>query len=112
MIYLAIIILLAAAVFGLIIASAIIRNQPTPKPMVYIHGLLGALALAIIIFYVLKNPDNNPMVSLVLLCIAAVGGFILFGRDMSKKPGPVSLVVIHALMAVSGVLGLILFVMQ
>lgn len=112
MIYLAIIIFLIAAVFGLIIASAIIRNQPTPKPMVYLHGLLGAIALAIVVIYVLKNPGNNPMISLVLLVIAALGGFVLFARDMTKKPGPLALVIIHALMAVSGVLGLILFVIR
>jgi len=111
MIYAAIVIFLIAAAFGLMIASAIIRNQPTPKPIVYIHGLLGALALSLIVIYVIKNPDNNPMVSLMLLIIAALGGFVLFARDMSKKPGPVALVVIHAIMAVSGVIGLILFVL-
>jgi hypothetical protein len=111
MIYAAIVIFLIASVFGLIVASAIVRNQPTPKPMVYLHGLFGAAALAIVVIYVLKNPDNNPAVSLVLLVIAALGGFVLFARDMSKKPGPLALVIIHALMAVSGVLGLILFVM-
>lgn len=111
MIYAAIAIFLAAAIFGLIIASAIIRKQPTPKPLVFIHGILAATALTIVIIYVLKNPGNNPMISLGLLIIAALGGFVLFARDMTKKPGPVALVVIHAFMAVSGVLGLILFVL-
>jgi hypothetical protein len=110
MLYISIILFLIAAVFGIIIASAIIRKQPTPKPLVYIHGLLAAIALSIVVIYVLQHAEKNPMVSLILLLIGATGGFILFARDMTKKPGPVALILIHALFAVSGVLGLILFV--
>jgi hypothetical protein len=111
MLYISIIIFLITAVFGVIIASAILRNQPTPKPIVYIHGLFGAVALALVVIYVIQHGEKNPMISLVLLIIAALGGFILFARDMTKKPGPVALVIVHALVAVAGVLGLLLFVM-
>jgi hypothetical protein len=111
MLYLSIALFLTAAVFGVIIASAILRNQPTPKPLVYLHGLLGAAALTIVIIYVLQHADKNPMVSLILLIIAALGGFVLFARDLSKKPGPFALVLIHAFVAVAGVVGLLLFVM-
>jgi hypothetical protein len=111
MLYLAIALFLTAAVFGVIIASAILRNQPTPKPLVFIHGLLGAAALTLVVVYVLKHADKNPMISLVLLVIAALGGFVLFARDMTKKPGPIALVLVHALVAVAGVIGLVLFVM-
>lgn len=110
MLYISIALFLTAAVFGVIIASAILRKQPTPKPLVYLHGLLGAAALTIVVIYVMQHADKNPMVSLVLLVIAALGGFVLFARDMTKKPGPFALVIIHALVAVSGVLGLVLFV--
>jgi hypothetical protein len=111
MLYLSITLFLIAAVFGVIIASAILRNQPTPKPLVYLHGLLGAVGLAIVVIYVLQHAEKNPMISLILLIIAALGGFVLFARDLTKKPGPVALVIIHAFVAVSGVLGLVLFVM-
>ena len=111
MLYISIVLFLVAAVFGVIVASAIIRKQPTPKPLVYLHGLLGAAALAIVVIYVLQHKDNSPMVSLILLVVAALGGFVLFARDMSKKPGPVVLVLVHALVAVAGVLGLLMFVM-
>jgi hypothetical protein len=40
-------------------------------------------------------------ISLLLFIIAAIGGFILFGRDLTKKPGPKWLAVIHALAAVT-----------
>jgi hypothetical protein len=111
MLYISIALFAIAAVFGIIIASAILRNQPTPKPIVFLHGLLGASALVIVIMYVMQHPDQNPIVSLVLLIIAALGGFVLFARDMTKKAGPMALVIVHALVAVAGVLGLILFLM-
>ena len=111
MLYLAIFLFAVGAVFGIINASAIIRKQPTPKPVVFLHGLLGASGITILIIYVIQHADRNPMVSLVLLAIAALGGFILFARDMAKKPGPVALVLIHAFMALAGVVALVLFVL-
>jgi hypothetical protein len=111
MLYISIALFLTAAIFGVIVASAILRKQPTPKPLVYIHGILAAAALTIVVVYVMQNPEKNPMVSLGILVVAALGGFVLFARDLTKKPGPVALVVIHAFMAVAGVAGLLLFVM-
>jgi carbon starvation protein CstA len=111
MIYAAIGLFLVAAIFGIIITSAILRGQPTPKPIVFIHGILAAIALGIVVYYVATNSGKNPIVSLVLLVVAALGGFVLFARDMTKKPGPIALVAIHALFAVSGVLGLVLFIL-
>lgn len=111
MIYAAIALFLTAAIFGVILASAILRGQPTPKLVVFIHGLLAASGLTLVVIYVLKNATDRPITSLVLLLIAATGGFVLFARDMQKKPGPFALVAIHALVAVAGVLGLIFFVM-
>lgn len=111
MIYLAIGLFLVAAIFGVILASAIIRNQPTPKLVVFLHGLLAASGLTVVVIYCLKNLENRPVMSLIVLVVAALGGFVLFARDMQKKPGPFALVVIHALIAVSGVLGLIFFTM-
>lgn len=112
MIYIAIALFLCAAIFGIILANAILRGQPTPKPVVFIHGLLAAAGLAMVVLYAVKNAENKPMTSLILLIIGALGGFVLFARDMQKKPGPFMLVVIHALFGVSGVLGLLLFVMK
>lgn len=101
MLYLTIGLFALAAVLGVVLAVSIFKPVPsTPKPVVYAHGLFAAAALGILIFYSVKNPDNYPIVSLILFIIAALGGFILFFNDMKRKPGPRSLVVIHALAAV------------
>jgi len=110
MLYAIIAIFAVAAVLGLIIASAIISKKPeTPKAAVYGHGALAATALVLLLVYMYQNPDHYPQVSLILFVVAALGGFILFANDMRKKPGPVGLVVIHALVAVTAFVLLLLF---
>lgn len=105
-----IIIFAIAAVLGLTVAVAIITKKPsTPKPAVYAHGLLAATGLVLLIFYTMNNTGNSPRISLILFVIAAVGGFILFFNDVKKKPGPVGLVVVHALVAVTAFVLLLIF---
>jgi hypothetical protein len=106
----AIILFALAAVFGLILLTSVLKNQKTSKPAVYIHGLLAASGLAIVAYYVIKNADNAPLLSLIIFLVAAAGGFIMFGRDMTNKSIPKGLAFIHAGAAVIGLLLLILFV--
>ncbi|MFZ6009372.1 MAG: hypothetical protein ACOYXT_03420 [Bacteroidota bacterium] len=100
-----------AAVMGLTVAIAILSKKPeTPKAAVYAHGALGATALVLLIVYMMNNPENYPQIALILFVVAALGGFILFYNDVSKKkPGPVGLVVIHALVAVTAFVLLLFF---
>lgn len=98
-----------AAVFGLMILIHILKGESTPKPAVFIHGLLAALALVILIFYAI-NSQKSPVLSLIVLLIAALGGFLLFFLDMAKKPLPKSVALIHAGAAVLGVVLLLLFI--
>ncbi len=75
----------------------------------YTHGLLVATALGLFIYYAVNNPDNYPKASLILFIVAALGGFILFANDMRKKPGPVALVAVHAIVAVVAFVLLLVF---
>lgn len=109
MIYVSIALFAAAAVGGLYIFRALLKNQATPKPVVYIHGAAAATALVLLIVYSIQHPEHYPMVSIILFVAAALGGFILFFRDMKGTPGPVGLAAIHALAAVTGFVLLLLF---
>lgn len=104
-----IIIFAVAAVLGVIIIAALLKDKPTPKPAVFAHGALAAVALVILIIFAVNNPEHSPVLSIALFAIAALGGFVLFAKDMSKKPGPKALAVIHALAAVVGFLILLAF---
>lgn len=100
-----IIVLLAiAAILGLTVAVAIFKKKETPKPAVYGHGLVAALGLVLLIIELINTSNQTLTIATILIVAAALGGFFLFARDMQKKPGPVGVVVIHALLAVVGFL--------
>jgi hypothetical protein len=106
----AIILFVLAAIFGLIIITKVFQNTPRPMGAILAHGAIAATGLILVLVYVVKNAEKSPVASLVVFAIAAVGGFIMFGMDMSKKPVPKGLAVIHAGAAAIGLILLILFV--
>jgi hypothetical protein len=96
-----VIIFAIAAVFGLIVLISLLKNRETPKAAVYIHGLLAATGLVLLIAYAMSESAKSVTASIALFVIAALGGFLLFGRDLMKKAGPKWLAVVHALLAVT-----------
>lgn len=109
MVTVSIILFAIAAVLGLIIIAAILQDKKTPKAAVYAHGLVAATALIILIIFAFQHKDNVPMMSILLFVVAALGGFVLFGRDIAQKAGPKWLALLHALLAVAGFLSLLVF---
>lgn len=103
-----IIIFAVAAIFGLTLIVPILQNKETPKISVVFHGLFAVTGLVLLIIFTINN-SVSPVVSLVLFIIAALGGFILVGRDFMKKPGPKGLAVIHASAAVIAFILLLIF---
>jgi len=85
-----------AAIFGVLILLKVLKGKETPKPAVFIHGGLAAVALVLLIIYAMGDMSNAPIISLSLFVIAALGGFILFVRDMTKKKLPIPLALVHA----------------
>ena len=104
-----IIIFALAAVFGLLNLIAILSNRQTSKPVVYSHGLFAAIALILLIIFTVNAVGSSPVLSLVLFIIVAVVGFFLFARDLSNKPGPKAIALIHGLVAVIAFIILIIF---
>jgi len=110
MLYTSVALFALAAVAGFIVIRAVWQKKETPKAAVFAHGTLAALGLVLLVVYALQNPQNFPQLSLILFVAAALGGFYLFARDMRKSVVPVSVAAIHALIAVSGFVVLLLFV--
>jgi hypothetical protein len=90
-----------AALLGLILISYVLRSKETPKAVAFIHGPVAAIALIILIIYTI-NHDRMFIASIVLFVIAALGGIILFIKDLTGKTVPKWLAVVHGLVAVSG----------
>lgn len=108
MLYLIIGIFGLAAVFGIIILKNWLTSAHTSRTTVYAHGLFAAIGLGILVYYFYSNQTSNVRMALILLVIAAIGGFYMFFRDLKGKFSPTWLAVIHALLAVTGV-GFLLF---
>ena len=110
MVYLIIALFAVAPVVGVILTNAIIVKRPeTPKAAVVAHGIFAVAGLGLLIYCMVQNPDNYPKAALILFVIAALGGIILLVRDLQKKAGPVGLVVVHALVAVTAFALLLVF---
>ncbi len=110
MMYLTIGLFALAAALGLSILIKWLTKKEAPKAVIYSHGIAAATALVLLIVYAVQNPDNFPKASLILFVIAALGGFYMFYRDLKKQNSPIAIAVIHALLAVSGLVALLIFV--
>jgi uncharacterized membrane protein len=67
-----------------------------------------AAALITLIVYSTKN-QPSPITSIILFVIAALGGLVLFYRDVTGQTVPKWLAVLHGLLAVTGFILLLVF---
>jgi hypothetical protein len=111
MLYLPVLLFGIAAIGGVTLVSIKVRGKTIPLWLALVHGILAAAALVILIVNVISNPGNMLMiVSLILFLIAALGGFLLFSYQLRKKPLPNPVIGIHALVAVTGFIVLLISV--
>jgi hypothetical protein len=104
MLTVAVVLFLVAALAGLVMATGIFRGRKPPIPLALIHGALAATALVLVLL-VAAAPNAMPIVKYAAagLVLAALGGFFLFSFHLRDKAHPKAVVVLHALLAVSGV---------
>ncbi|BCA97075.1 hypothetical protein TUM19329_34360 [Legionella antarctica] len=108
----AIILFIIAALFGLIILTALLQETPSHKKVVYLHGITAVAALLLVIIYMLLNPVSVLLItSLTLFILAALGGLTLFIIDMREGAIPKLLIVLHPLLALAGLVSLVIYVL-
>jgi NAD/NADP transhydrogenase beta subunit len=110
MLYIIIAIFAIAAVVGIIILKNWLTSAETSRTVVYTHGIFAAIALVLLLIWVIQHKENGLMLSLVLFVIAALVGFYMFFKDLKGKYSPTWLAVVHGLLAVAGFLVLIFYV--
>ncbi len=94
----------ATALIGLILASSVLRRKLAPWGLSLLHAALGATGLFIAFLAILGGAGGLVPVSLIILVIAALGGFYLAYRHLNGEVAPGGVVVIHAGAAVIGFL--------
>jgi len=108
MLYTAITFFSLAAIFGLILLPYILKEKETPKGMTLTHGILAVAGLVLTVYYTVRHKPG-PVESVVLFTIAALGGLVVFAKDVSNKAIPKWLAIIHGLIAVGGFVYLLIF---
>ncbi len=91
-----------AALLGVLNIIKVQQEKETNKAVVFGHGLFAAAALVLLLVHVFTVEMVGTLltISSILFVIAALGGFILFSRDIQDKQPPKTLAWIHASAAV------------
>jgi hypothetical protein len=93
-----------AALGGLVLAASVLRGRLAPWALSLLHAALGATGLVLtgIVLFTESGAPENLGLALLLLVIAALGGFFLASFHLRQRPGPKPVVLIHAGVAVVG----------
>lgn len=92
-----------AAVGGVALAVLQLRGRGVSPVMAIPHGLLAAAGLVVLAIVAFAGGGPGlASAAFGVLVVAALGGFVLFGRHVRNRPLPPGLVVGHGLIAVTG----------
>ena len=99
MLVITLIVFLIGAAFGIFLLRCILKNKNTPKPLAIVHGSFGVCGILLLLGYTLFI-SHHAIISLILFILAAIGGYVLFWRDITGKPLPHAFIFGHALLAI------------
>ena len=104
----ALIIFAIGALGGLYLASHLLRGKLAPWPVSLLHAALGAIGLLLVIYAALVHGISHAaLAALVILIIAALGGFYLASIHLRGTVAPKAVVFVHAGVAIIGFLTLL-----
>jgi len=103
----------AGALGGLVMATHIFRGEKPPVLLAVGHGVLGAAGLVLLLVASLSGGTPGVVkIVLGILVLAALGGFFLASFHVRDKQHPRAVVLVHALVAASGVCVLLWTIIQ
>lgn len=104
----AVVIFAIGALGGIALATYVLRGRLAPWPLSLLHAGLGAIGLLLVLYTALTiGISRAALAALVILAVAAVGGFYLASIHLRSKIAPRPVVFIHAGVAVIGFLTLL-----
>lgn len=93
-----------AAAGGLVLAYNVLRGRLAPWALSLLHAALGATGLVLVLLAVLDGVAGPVTIALLLLLVAALGGFYLASLHLRERIAPSGVVLVHAGVAVAGFL--------
>jgi hypothetical protein len=104
----ALIVFAIGALGGIALASFVLRGRLAPWPLSLVHAGLGAIGLLLVLYAALTTGISNvALAALVILAVAALGGFYLASIHLRGKVAQQPIVFVHAGIAVIGFLTLL-----
>jgi hypothetical protein len=104
----ALIVFAVGALGGVMLATYVLQGRLAPWPLSLLHAGLGAVGLVLLIYAALTTGISQiALASLVILVIAALGGFYLASIHLRGKVAERMVVFVHAGVAVVGFLTLL-----
>ena len=107
MLKIAVLVFAIGALGGLVLASSVLRGKLAPWALSILHMLLGATGLVLTALVVLGGSDAGKgmvPIALLILIVAALGGFYLASVHVKKEVASRGVVFTHAGIAVIGFL--------
>ncbi|HSN16812.1 MAG TPA: hypothetical protein VLV87_01265 [Gammaproteobacteria bacterium] len=84
------------------------RGRALPLKVSATHGVLGILAIVLLVMQAMAHPANHPAnLAILIFMLAALGGLLLFAFRAAKQALPLGVVLLHGLFAVVGLLFLV-----
>jgi hypothetical protein len=104
----AVIVFAIGALGGLVLASYVLQDRLAPWALSLLHAALGAIGLLLVIYAAITTGlSHAALTALVILVVAALGGFYLASIHLRSQVAPRQVVFIHAGVAVIGFLTLL-----
>jgi hypothetical protein len=99
----AIVLFAIAAAGGLTLAVLRLRSPNLPLPLAALHGAFAAAGLVVLALAVFggSSAPSSARIALAVFVVAALGGAFLVSFQLRKRPIPVGIMALHALLAVS-----------
>lgn len=100
----ALIVLLSAALGGLLLAGFAWRGRHVPRRVGLLHGLAALCGIVLLIAHDVRFPHDIPLnAAAVVFLLAASGGLMLLVFRFLRQPLPGFMLSLHALAAVTGI---------
>lgn len=109
MLQLAVALFIVAALAGATLVFCHFRFRTLPWPVVISHGVVGAAGLLVLIAAVMRDVGGRrAWLALVVLSVAALGGFANLALNLRQAALHLPLVALHATLAATGLVILLL----
>ena len=107
MLYIISAIFLISAFLGSNLFKKVISGEHPSKKIAAPHGILNGIGIVLLIVYISFTEDVSVVVPIVVLLFAAAFGSVMFVRDIMEISIPKWLAYVHAILATSGLIILI-----